>query len=90
MVSPAASSGSRFAMVLSVIAPAGTISQTARGALSFGDHLLERGGGLRAILFEQCARRFGRIVAHDLVAAAHQAAAPCWRPCGRDQSLRFP
>ena len=59
-------------MVLSVISPAGTMSHTARGALSLPTISLERGGGLRAVLFQQRAGGLRRIVAHDFMAAAHQ------------------
>ena len=59
-------------MVLSVICAGRHHQPYHPRRLQFGDHLLERGRGLRALLFQQRAGRRGRIVADDLVTAAHQ------------------
>ena len=72
-VSPAASNGVNAMMVLSVIAPAGTINHTTRGACSCGHQRLEGGRGLpRPFASTTLASRLRRIEPDDLVTATHQ------------------
>ena len=52
IASPGSSTAASSSTVFSVISPAGTITQTARGASSFGAEVLERGGALGALAGE--------------------------------------
>ena len=60
--------------MLSVISPAGTITQTARGLLELGDEVVERVGAGRALAGQLLDRVGVDVVDDALVAVAHQPA----------------
>ena len=72
IVSPGSSTSASAAIVLSVISPAGTITQTVRGFSSFADEVLERRPRRRAVGGERLHRVRADVVADAAVAVAHQ------------------
>ena len=74
IASPASSFAASSVTVLSVISPAGTITQAARGLLELGDEVLERVGAGRALAGERRDRVGVDVVDDALVAVAHQPA----------------
>ena len=74
IASPESSTAATSSTVFSVISPAGTITQTERGALSFAARSSQRGGALGALAGQRGDRVGVDVVGDDLVAVAHQAA----------------
>ena len=68
--------------------PAGTISQTARGAASFATRSAADVGAGRALAGELLHDAGVRVPDHALVAVARSAGGPCSRPSGRGRSSR--
>ena len=74
IASPDSSRSARSLTVVSVISPAGTITQAARGALQLGDEVVERVGAGRALAGQRRDRVGVDVVDDALVAVAHQPA----------------
>ncbi len=74
IASPDSSRSASSLTVLSVISPAGTITQTARGCVELGDEVVERVGAGGALAGERGDRVRVDVVDDALVAVAHQAA----------------
>ena len=74
IASPDSSRAARSLTVDSVISPAGTITQAARGVLELGDEVVERVGAGRALARERRDRVGVDVVDDALVAVAHQPA----------------
>ena len=74
IASPGSSTAATSSTVFSVISPAGTITQTARGALSFAARSSQRGGALGALAGERRDRVGVDVVGDDPVPVAHQPA----------------
>ena len=70
IASPGSSTSASAVIVWSVMSPAGTITQAARGFSSFDDELLERGRAGRAVGLERLDRVREDVVADAAVAVA--------------------
>ena len=70
IVSPGSSTSASAAIVLSVMSPAGTITQAARGFSSFDDELLERRRADRTVGLERLHRVREDVVADAVVPVA--------------------
>ena len=73
IVSPASSTSDSWWIVLSVISPAGTITQTARGFSSLAANSCERVSAIDALGGERINSVGADVVADTAVAVAHQA-----------------